>query len=134
MTLTRIIYFCHYSPSAMFNTVRQLHKESLYVCSKDESKNVCSTQTYTMQRKSEARMLSDHAFFLCSSAFTYCCTFNFQSPGPYAPLADTYYDAEALPKGPLTKVAVSALQLNRTSLPCKFIVNSMQVQYPIPSW
>ncbi len=37
----------------MFDTIRQLHTESLYVCSKEESKNVCSTQTYTMKREAE---------------------------------------------------------------------------------
>ena len=46
----------------MFDTIRQLHclhTESLYVCSKEESKNVCSTQTYTMKRESEVLIVFD---------------------------------------------------------------------------
>ena len=35
-----------------------------------------------------------------------CPVFLSQNAGPYAPTKDTYYEKEALPKGPLTNVKV----------------------------
>ena len=86
----------------MFDLVRQLHEvhpESLYVCSKEESLNVCSTQTFKMERKSE--VCSTMSSLLLLTYLQSC-----QSPGPYDPAKDTYYEADPLPKEPFTKVKV----------------------------
>jgi hypothetical protein len=83
----------------MFATIRQW--ESLYQCSSLENPAVCSTQTSDMKRPP----LVKH-FLLCISMQIYVSSLPLQNAGPYTPTKDTYYEKEALPKGPLTNVTV----------------------------
>ena len=80
----------------------------------------------------------------------YLPRFNVQNAGPYAPTKDTYYEKEALPKGPLTNVTVRAniCVYARASTPTAFHFSrllileivaeikrlSSQVHYPLVSW
>ncbi len=79
-----------------------------------------------------------------------CPVFLSQNAGPYAPTKDTYYEKEALPKGPLTNVKVrdnisvyaraktpmAVISSRLVILECAADIKrfSSQVQYPLVSW